>query len=562
MNTFTEVVGLKRVVGVVALASALTLLGCDGGMSTKDAGQADADAGTDDAGSSSACQTVGAAGGTLHLAFGVTLDVPAGALAANVEICATDGGTTRAVPEPVGGLVVALEPADLTFSTPATLSFGWAEHTLPPSTDPEGVTIAARRLRVDAGTEGWAPLKTTVRSNLRLASAAVSALGPYGLTPGATQFHEGGVSGQRMPNWNNVFLFLATDTAGTLYGLGYQQGRWGPLQGSGAFVVRFNANLSVQWLVPIPVQSNNAIGNIACDQNGNVYAFVTGPYVDLKGYELILHSFNANGDERSGYPVTWTSQPMPVAMPAGLAIDELEQVHTLGMTAVVNQYIYTTAYASFSSAGVPVRARTTLAFPTPAGTDRLQSGDLAVDFGGHVYFMASYQTNNSTPGGTLVLGYNAGTFTKLPGFPQKLSAEFPLAFSKPAVSFTPAPLDKVTLPGKQLYGFTAVNSTGTAAGFPMPLSGPTSVGYSTVDASGGLRLQGTAPAGSTTRMWVGRFSPTGTAVGTPVIFGLDADSSELADSMAVDPAGTSYVSGRSLSAATGQYVGYIARLPQ
>jgi hypothetical protein len=73
--------------------------------------------GSSGAGGGSASGTVGASGGTVSLAGGPTLQVPAGALASSTSITVQDTGQTA----PSGGPIYQFTPVGTTFSQPATV---------------------------------------------------------------------------------------------------------------------------------------------------------------------------------------------------------------------------------------------------------------------------------------------------------------------------------------------------------------------------------------------------------------------------------------------------------
>jgi hypothetical protein len=326
-------------------------------------------------------------------------------------------------------------------------------------------------------------------------------------------------------------------------------------------VARLNANLSVQWLQPLDGGYGTADGTasaIALDQQGNVYVFLQGPYVNLVGYPLKLISLNPSGAVRSGFPVTWSTSP--VAQPAGLAIDALGRAHTLGLVASPGQYVYTPIYAVHDGSGNAVRAPAQVSLPLPAGTTSLQNGDLTLDYAGHVYFAGMVLT--TTGGGTQVHALRTSDLTPVAGFPRYLSREFSVGFARPANSLNNSPVYAVALPasspdGGVLNAYDATTGV-VVGGFPASIGAGLTPSYSAVDVTGvtyvAAREDGAAPA----TVWLGSFSPGGALRGALRHFSLAADLSSYAFSVAVDPAAQVYLSGSSTSSST--EVPWIARV--
>jgi hypothetical protein len=314
----------------------------------------------------------------------------------------------------------------------------------------------------------------------------------------------------------------------------------------------------VQWLRPI---SDGQFGRqLAVDQQGNAFVFCTGPYVAAQGYQLQLWSYNPSGAVRAGFPVT-VGYGVAVAAPGGLAIDAIGQAHVIGLTAVLNQWIYTASYGVFGNSGDVVRAPAGINLGLPGGLTYMQQTDLALDYAGKVYVASTYQTN--TGGGMVVQALRTSDLAVATGYPVNLASQFSVGFARPVNSVNNAALVAVPLPalsgtGSVLNAFDVL-SGGQSSGFPVAL-GDVSAYFGAVDVTGTTWLAGEQTVDTHHRVWLAAYSAGGAAHGTAKVVGVATDTEDNALGAGADPAGTFYVAGHS-HAGSGDYTFWIARVP-
>lgn len=216
----------------------LLALGCGGGGSTPPA--------------SIETHAVGPAGGTLTFLGGaVRLVVPAGAVAASVEITARPG-STAATPAPVPGTFVEFGPSGQTFAVPVSLTLAY---------DPAGIPAGAAEagLRIAEDTSGsWRYLPSSVDAVARTVVADLDGFSGYGivppsLSPGA-RWARTVVSAADQSRFNAI----ASDALGHTYAVGSIQGTGvydfgggvtaqGTAAGANVLIVKFDPDGRALW---------------------------------------------------------------------------------------------------------------------------------------------------------------------------------------------------------------------------------------------------------------------------------------------------------------------------
>jgi hypothetical protein len=532
---------MNRIASSVVLASLAALVACGGG-------------GGGTGGGTVISLVVGPAGGTFEFQDGaVTLVVPAGAVAADTTVTITPSAASAPSPAPVAGTFFSFSPEGTTFAQPVQLTLRYDLGKLPAGTDPATMQLSK------ATSDGWESLATTIDTAARTATAELHGFSSWGLTPGLTAVFgsSSGVATRVFDGWSDVLdAKLATDTSGAVYLLGSQYGTAGPLPGSGVFLARLNANLTVQWLRPVDSDQIGRLG-LALDQQGNAFVFTSASHVGGASHPFVLTSFNPSGAVRSGFPVTWGGAA--TVQPSGLAIDGLGRAHVFGFSgASTSQRVLAPSYGVWGNSGESVRTPGPVALGAPTGVTELEPGDLALDLGGRVYFEAFYMTGSGA--GTVVQALRVHDLGAVSGYPLTLPSQVATGFARQANSLASAAMTQVPMAALSdsngLLDAFDVIGTGQSSGFPVTIPG----GFpeaAAVNPSGTIWLAGQADDSGSIRLWVNGYSPAGVGR-TPRILGMHEAGNDIASDVTCDPAGVLYVTGHSTGA--GPYTFWIAQL--
>jgi hypothetical protein len=321
----------------------------------------------------------------------------------------------------------------------------------------------------------------------------------------------------------------------------------------GAFVARLNADLSVQWLQPLP---NASLGlprgqSLVVDQQGNVSV---GYSVRLPNgnVELEVQSFNPSGRVRAGFPVRWAFAAIDTFV--SMVVDAQSNLHVYSMVpaarmtpnAFARRLVYTVVGGGD---GRFVRPAELVPAPNLDSAFAVYAWDVAVDSMGQPSFTVSVEPPGGRPVTSWLLGFRANTMGMLEpraGFP--VEAAGAQAFARPTNALTNTPTQTLVVQQGAQVGAYDVTSGVSRAGFPAEVRADgNALTASRVDPMGNIWMLTSVTQANRSRAWFSSLTPSGQArSGFPRIFGLGTDTAETPEDLTLDPAGTAYIGMRQL----------------
>lgn len=487
---------------------------------------------------------VGPAGGTLSFLGGtVTLAFAPGAVAADTAIDVQAATIADRHPAPLTGSSYELQPSGIRFAQPVRLTLRYDAAQVPADMD-------AQTLHIGKSTaDGWASLDSTVDAAAGTVSADLTGFSQYGVIAGLHTWQVGAVQGlaARYFDWPDVGIcYVATDPAGIVYvACRKDTSSTSPPVGNGSFVARLNVDLSVQWLRPLPDSAPGSDLVLRVDQSGNAYAAYT--VSTTTGNALQVAAFNPNGSARSGFPVRWNLAAFD--SPRGMAVDATGNVHVFGASNALNSAIRRGTYAVLRADGSFAAQPVALTLPSGPAATSVEPWDMGLDFAGNVYITSTWFGNATPAFGAHISSFSANTLAPRAGFPFAAPSRLRFFIARPVNSRAIAPLELVPVTGSAaaVAELTALDvlSGGVRPGFPLALAG-VSLSYGAIDASSNTWQLGRArDAQNLRRVWLGSVNSSGQMrSGFPRIGGATSSSEEIEFDLAVDSAGTAYISGQ------------------